>query len=698
MRVAWVPELVQETVAECGLVCLAMVAAHHGAHHSLTTLRARFAVSLHGASLEELESGADLLELSAEALTLADETDPLTALRRLAPPVILHWSTRGTRQGNHFVVYRGASRRYAIINDPASGRRHVTWAEVDRCWTGVVLRATPKLGFTKQRERRFRLRSIADLPGLNATLGKIFLLALPIELLNLLQSSLNAWLIDEAFPDADRNLVWLITAALVVMLMFRSTLTLATNYLANALAARLALRMQRNVAGHLLALPLGYFQTRTTGDLMGRLNALGQVQSMFSGTTIELMMSGAIGLLTLGIMTFYSVELAAIVAGLSGLYAIQRMLRYPALRNASQGQWQRTVRQQTYFLETLRAMATIKAFNQTEARLGQFLKLAADTLHQSLVVANQLANWQVVSDAVGLLDQVGLTVLGALLVLDHQITIGVFVAALGYKDQFVRRSNSLVDQLLNMRRAVQVQGSRLQDVMETAPEVRLARPYLSVAPLVPSIEARGIGFRYSEADPWIFRNLSLRIEAEEFVAIVGPSGCGKSTLFRVLAGQIAPSEGELLLGGIEATRLGLHAYRAQVGIVQQDDTLLAGTIGENIAYSDASPNQTRIEECARLACVHEAIMRKPMSYNSLVGDHGSSLSGGERQRVFLARALYKRPSVLLIDEGTAHLDTEVERQINAKLGALRLTRIIIAHRPQAIEAADRVVPLRVLWP
>jgi ATP-binding cassette subfamily B protein RaxB len=186
---------------------------------------------------------------------------------------------------------------------------------------------------------------------------------------------------------------------------------------------------------------------------------------------------------------------------------------------------------------------------------------------------------------------------------------------------------------------------------------------------------------------------SLRLEAGESVAIVGPSGCGKTTLAKLMLGLLAPSEGEILIGGIDIRRLGLERYRGMVGAVMQDDQLFAGSIADNIAFFDTNVSPLKVEAAARLAAVHDDVAAMPMGYQTLVGDMGSSLSGGQKQRLILARALYRRPKLLVLDEATSHLDVARERQVNVAIARMKLTRIVIAHRPETIASADQVLAM-----
>jgi ATP-binding cassette subfamily B protein RaxB len=242
---------------------------------------------------------------------------------------------------------------------------------------------------------------------------------------------------------------------------------------------------------------------------------------------------------------------------------------------------------------------------------------------------------------------------------------------------------------------LRIHSERLADIAMTEPERRDVAPLPSDAELLPaSVEVRNLSFRYSENELWVLQNVNFRVEKGESIAIVGPSGGGKTTLLKLLAGLQQPVSGEILIDGQPIARIGLENYRSMLGVVMQDDQLFAGSIADNICFFAEKPDQARIEACAKLAAVHEDIASMPMGYNTLIGDMGAAISGGQKQRVLLARALYRRPGILFLDEATSHLDVDREKAVNDALRKLHVTRIVIAHRPETIRAADRVINLQ----
>jgi ATP-binding cassette subfamily B protein RaxB len=292
------------------------------------------------------------------------------------------------------------------------------------------------------------------------------------------------------------------------------------------------------------------------------------------------------------------------------------------------------------------------------------------------------------------LETVLLVYLGARLAIAGDLTIGMLFAFMAWRQQFLEKTTALIETAVNFR-LLDLHLQRIADIAHTEPEAGLdGAASLVPRPVEGRIELRELGFRHGEDEAEILSGVNLSVAPGEFVAITGPSGGGKTTLLKLMLGLLRPTAGQVLLDGRVLDAAGMAAFRASAGVVMQEDQLLAGSIAENISFFDPRPDLDFMRDCARLAGVDEEVMAMPMTYSTLVGDLGAALSGGQRQRILLARALYRRPRVLLMDEGTSHLDVAKEREVNAALARLSITRIVIAHRPETIAAADRVLVLR----
>jgi ATP-binding cassette subfamily B protein RaxB len=277
-------------------------------------------------------------------------------------------------------------------------------------------------------------------------------------------------------------------------------------------------------------------------------------------------------------------------------------------------------------------------------------------------------------------------------VIDGGFSVGMVFAYMAYKTQFLQRAVSLIDQTISFH-MLALHLERLSDIALADQDASFGHDSPPARVLQGRLELRNISFRYSPTDPPILDGINLVVEPGEHMAITGPSGGGKSTLVKILLGLVEPDEGELLVDGVLLAKFGHKNYREQIGAVLQDDNLFAGSLADNIALFDEAPDMARVVACAESAALHDDISAMPMGYETLVGDMGSSLSGGQNQRLLLARSLYRQPRILVIDEGTSHLDPARERQVNLAISRLGITRVIIAHRMETITSAATVLAL-----
>ena len=365
---------------------------------------------------------------------------------------------------------------------------------------------------------------------------------------------------------------------------------------------------------------------------------------------------------------------------------------YQPLRTAQEEQILHAAKQQSSLLETVRGIQSVKLFNRGLQRRTVYQNRLADNFNAGIRI-QQLGIWfRALNRGVFCIENVAVVWVGALLVLDSALSVGMLFAFLAYKQQFITRVVGLIDKAIELK-MLGLHAERVADIALTSAET--GQGDITLGHSAANEHRAATAFASVTPNPIrsILNNLSLRIEEGESVAIIGPSGCGKTTLVKVLLGLLPATDGEVLIGGVSMNALGSNRLRDIVGSVMQDDQLFAGSIAENICFFDPEPDQARIEQCARIAAVHAEIAAMPMAYNTLVGDMGAALSGGQKQRILLARALYKQPRILVLDEATSHLDVARERAINEAIRALRITRVIIAHRPETIASADRVIRL-----
>jgi ATP-binding cassette subfamily B protein RaxB len=677
------PLILQTEGAECGLTCLSMVAGYYGYRTDLMSLRRRFPVSLKGATLAGLIQVAGQLGLGTRPLKL-----DLDHLGKLKCPCILHWNF------NHFVVLKSVSAKTVTIHDPAFGLRSLPWDEVSKAFTGVALELWPGAEFKPQEQRKaVRLRSLMGrVTGLFASCAQVLLLALALEVFALVSPFFLQWVIDNVITSADRDLLTTLALGFGLLMLMQQAVSAVRAWVLLYMGTTLSLQWRANVFTHLIRLPVQYFEKRHLGDVVSRFGATEQIQHSLTTSFVEAILDGLMTFVTLGMMFLYSPMLGAIAVGAMLLYAAGRWAWYRPMRQATEEQIVHAARQQSHFLETVRGVKTIKLFQRQDERRASWLTLVVDQVNAELRTQKLQLFYKILNGLLFGIENVLIIWLGARLVLDGNFSVGVLMAFTAYKGQFDTRVSSLIDKFFELK-MLQLQGERLADIVLAEPESTNANVLIDPAMLTPRISVRGLRYRYAAQEPNVLDGVDFDLAAGESVAIVGPSGCGKTTLMNVLLGVLPPTEGEIQLGGIPIDQLGLDVLRQTVGTVLQDDVLFAGSIADNISFFDPHGDQGWIVQCAELAAVAADIAAMPMGYNTLVGDMGTVLSGGQKQRVLLARALYKRPRILFLDEATSHLDIEKERQVNEAVKALNMTRIIIAHRPETIASAGRVIVL-----
>ncbi|MEE4660292.1 MAG: peptidase domain-containing ABC transporter, partial [Halieaceae bacterium] len=459
------------------------------------------------------------------------------------------------------------------------------------------------------------------------------------------------------------------------------------------LSTRLHLQLAANLFQHLVRLPITWFQRRHLGDVLSRFSSVDAVREIISTGLVTALVDGLMAVIMLLIMFLYDVRLTLIVLGILALYILLRLLLFPTLRRLSQESIANHALCETSFIETTRGMQTVKLLQRENERQAQWQNRLTDAMNSDIRVAKLGICCDAANRTLFGLENILVVYFAALSVIDNVLSLGMLFAFISYKQRFTSAIDSLVDQLIELL-MLGLHLERVSDIALSKPEPQ------GVSSATPRnrhtgglrLEGKQLAFRYSDAEPWIFRDVNLSIPAGSSIALVGPSGCGKTTLLKCLMGLMPTTEGELTVNGVPVDSR--QDYRSLIACVMQDDQLLSGSIAENIACFEQRLDLERVVQVAQQACVHEAIMQMPMQYNTPVGDMGSTLSGGQVQRIMLARALYRQPRVLFLDEATSHLDVETELKINKHIATMNITRIVVAHRPDTIASADQVFELR----
>ncbi len=676
------PDVRQAEAAECGLACLSMISCFYKREVSLNTLRHEYPVSLKGMTLKTLMETAERLGFAGRPLRLE-----LDQLQRLQTPAILHWDMA------HYVVLKKAKRNKIVIHDPGQGPRVYTLEDASKHFTGIALELTPGPDYKAPPPvRKLSLGGLfGPVAGLRGAATQVFALSLILQLYVLASPFYMQLIVDDAIAMNDPDLIRTLAIGFALFLLINIGAGLIRTRILAHIHSSLAFHMGAGLFRHLLRLPISYFEKRHVGDLVSRFGATEPIRHLLAEGLISAFIDGSMAILTAIMIFIYSPMLGCIVLGALAFYIALRMVFFHKLRRSSLDLMVARASENSTFIETVRAIQSIKLFNRQIERGAVWLNRYAEVVRSDTEINTLKQTFQILNDLIFGIENIIIVYLGAHAILSDRMTVGMLFAFMSYKAQFVSKASLLVEKAIEFR-MLDLYLDRLADVAGAEPE-RISVRSKYDAPINGYVEVKNISFRYAEGEPFIFENVSFRISAGEYVAIIGPSGGGKTTLLKIMLGLLEPTQGEVLIDGSPLVTIGHEAYRDSIGVVMQDDHLLSGTIADNICFFDERHDLNHMAQCARLAGIHDDITQMPMGYNSLIGDMGSSLSGGQRQRILLARALYRRPRILFMDEGTSNLDLAMEKRVSAAIQGLGLTRIIIAHRPETIATASRRITI-----
>jgi ATP-binding cassette, subfamily B, bacterial CvaB/MchF/RaxB len=673
----------QAESSECGLASLAMIANWWGHDLDLGALRSRFGVSSRGIGLRDLMETADSLGLTTRPLKL-----DVDALEDIQLPAILHWDM------NHFVVVERVSRGRAYIVDPALDGRWHDQASLSRHFTGVALELRPSRSFAPESERRrLRLSQLwSGASGIRRTIAQAAILSLVLQAHVLASPYLLQLAVDQALPALDADLMTVLAVGFGLFALINAGAALLRSFVLLASGTALSFGIASNVARRLMRLPIGWFEKRSVGDVLSRFQSVLPIQRLLTESAAAAIIDGVLAVLTFALMLAYSPMLTLVPLAALIVYAAVRALTLPAERRTEHDRIAALGREQSAMIETLRGIVTLRLAGRETTRHAVWQNRLSEAL--GATYANERIHvWQTTLGVLlGALEIVIVTWLAVLMAIEGGFTVGMIFAFLAYRFQFATATRSLVDKATEFR-MLSLHLERLSDIALTEEDRGFAEPGAQPRPFRGEIELRGVTYAYGIHEQQVLNGVDLHIKPGEHVAITGPSGGGKTTLTKILLGLIEPTSGEVLIDGMPLARYGRRAFREDVAAVLQDDVLFAGTIADNVAGFEPI-EQERLDEALKAAAIADDIEDMPMRHLTLVGDMGSTLSGGQRQRILLARALYRRPKLLVMDEGTAHLDAEHEKKVNAAISAMGITRIVVAHRRETLAAAERVIVLK----
>jgi len=685
-RIRSFPHVRQIDETDCGSACLAMICRHFGRAVSLARIRQLTHTSLDGTSLRALCHAASELGLAARSVKASPRT-----LDDMPLPAIVHW------EGNHWVVLYDVDERHVRIADPATRTMKLTRAEFEAKWSGYAALFDYTEAFDRTPEGRPGIAWLAPFfrPFVRPALQAIGL-AVVVSALQMILPLFTQVIVDRVLVERDFGLLNLLIAAMGLALVFMTAAMTIQRYLLSFIAVRIDSSTLDFLTRTLLALPTSYFNTRRTGDIQRRIAGVRQVREFIVQNAVSALTAVTQLGATLVLMLVYSTTLTLVFLATVPVYALLMRLSVRWLRPTFQTLEEAFGRYGSYQIDAIKGIETVKAMGAEgafrELMLDEFNRVARKRFRADFT----MMTYDGIVQMVTVISIILFLWVGARQVLNGAMTIGALVAF----NSLVALANAPIRTLLTIwdnSQLMTVLLDRLADVFEQEPEQGTDRSrLLPVRTLEGRIGIRNLGFRYGGPESAaILDGITLDVSPNQQIAIVGRSGSGKTTLIKCLAGLLEPTSGTIYYDGVDLRSLSYRDLRRKIGFVLQENHLFNDTIARNIAFGDAEPDMDAVIGAARVASAHDFIERLPLGYDTKIGESGLALSGGQRQRIAIARAIYHRPPVLILDEATSSLDAESERAVKENLASLLegRTAFIIAHRLSTVRDADLIVVL-----
>ena len=678
----------QRDSADCGAACLVSIAAWYRLRLPIARVRQLTHTDASGTTALGLLQAASRLGFQAKGVRATAE-----ALGTLPLPAIAH-VVRDRAQ--HWVVLSRVQAKHVEVMDPALGaRQRRDRGSFVREWSGVLVLLVPTGRFVRGDRRTPVMRRFASLVAPHRSiLGIAFVGAVVHTALSLTTSVYVQQLVDHVLVDGNRNLLDLMSLALVIAIVAQACVGRMKGLLLLHTGQRIDATLILGYYRHLLALPQRFFDAMRIGEITSRMGDAVKIRALINDVALELVMSAIIIVLALAVLFVYSTILGALVLGMIPIYAGIWAVANSRNRRVSRQLMERAAELQSQVVESISTIGTIKRFGleadmelRTETRFVRLLRAVFRAARTSLVTTTA-------TGMVSRLAVVAVLWVGSTLVIDRQLTPGELMSSYALLGFLTGPLLTLITANRTIQDAM-IAADRLFEIMDLEHD-RVAEHATIGAVGGGDIELEQVSFRYGARAPAL-RDVTLRFPHGTITAIVGESGSGKSTIAALIQRVYVADEGRVRIGGIDVRHLSSDSLRALVCTVPQRIDLIAGSIAENITLGDSHPDSRRALDAMRAAGIAEAIDRMPNGWNTLLGENGATLSGGERQRLAIARALYRDPEILILDEATSSLDGPSVLKVREMIEVRRargLTVIVIAHNLDLAVSADLVVVLR----
>jgi len=681
----------QHSGEDCGAASLASIAKYHGRVFTISSIREMVGTGQQGTTLLGLKQGAEVLGFNARAVKA-----PLDVIDKntIPLPAIIHW------KGYHWVVLYGKKGKKYVVADPGVGIRYLEKQWLADGWTDrvmLLLEPDPIRFFTQPDEKekisgfnRF-LKRVLPYRGI---LSQTLLLNFFLGLLSLAFPFLMQILTDDVLVRGDTQLLTRVAIAVIVMHLVSSTLKLAQSNLIAHFSQRLQLGLIFEFGRQILRLPLTYYETRRSGEIVSRLEDIQQINQLISQAVVSLPSQFFIALISLGVMLFYSVKLAIVAGAIAILMTLSTFIFLPTLQQKIRNVLVLSSENQGVLVETFKGAITLKTtaaqpqfWEEFQSRYSRQANFTFRTIQISFIN-------NIFSNLVSSIGTIVLLWVGSSLVISEELTIGMLLAFNSMNDNFTTFVDSVisfVDEFTRAKTSIQ----RLAEVIDATPETSddVQKPWAKIDS-GSNIICDNLNFHHTGRIE-LLEDFNLTIPGGKVIALIGKSGCGKSTLAKLIAGLYEPQSGNIRFGIYNQQDLSLDCLRQQVVLVPQDAHFWSRSIIENFRLGNPNLTFEQIVRACQIAGADEFISKLPEKYQTILGEFGSNLSGGQRQRLAIARGIVNDPSILILDESTGALDPVTEAQVLQSILSYRQGKstIMISHRPPVIRQADWVVML-----
>ncbi|HEY3321248.1 MAG TPA: peptidase domain-containing ABC transporter [Planctomycetota bacterium] len=674
----------QHSESECAPACLAMITQHYGRNFTLGQIREIANIHATEATLPDVCNAAEAMGFRAKPYKVKYEQ--LSLLER---PLIVLW------ENYHYMVLYSVGDLAVTVADPEKGIRKINRKEFETGWDGVVIVVEPTQKFRSlEPPANPWARFVAYLLPYKWHFAEALIAALVMNILSLATPLFVQNIVDKVVVYRDRGLLNMMLVGMALTAIFKLITSSAQNLLIAHTISRVDLNLMAEFYRHILSLPMRFFQGRQIGDILTRFAENQKIRGILAGSTITIILNTLMLIIYFMMMVIYSKTLTMWVVAFIPLYILNTLFFTPRIKNVANEIFLSNSAQQSSLIESLSGVEAIKSTGNEYWARARWENAFVERVNMSYKQSKISLLFDTASQLINLSASIAILWYGANEVMDNKMSIGELMgfnmlmgSVMAPIMQFVGLFNSFSEIRIAMDRVNDINNVKPEQLPIVVPE----RMPTIMSKCEGRIQFRNIKFRYGgEESPLILNNFNLTIDPGQSVALVGPSGCGKSTVIKMVLGFNMPTSGECLIDGKDITALDLVNYRRQVGVVLQDSFLFSDTVAGNIALGDTEPDMNAVREAARLSSADDFIVRLPLGYQTMLGEKGVKVSGGQRQRICIARALYRRPKILIFDEATSALDNESEQRIQQNMKSIMSgrTSIAIAHRLSTIRDAD----------